>query len=511
MRASYFLDALCDIVTRLETMPVVEKRITALEEWFLEAEALDDVLVVDFAASLLYNAARRGRPDLSFGLLRDYIASLPAEAGVVERAAAGEAALAPVMNGSREFVFVPLSDLSGNVLGALFIFSTHARRYFVERRAELRLVADKIRDMLLIGRLLRAAPDGRAYQDRSAPAASFINRMNIPMFVLTLEGELLSVNQSLLAKLKFANADEFVARCDIFQNLFSREELRQRMERQDGLRGKRLSLTDAAGECVTLSLTAVRMEDLIVGTLFDVSEYVRATDDLRESLKMQEFLNDKLISAALLQQKTVSSAMRALARLAEYRDHHTGDHLQRICEYSRLIAGEIFKRQPYGYKLRSEYCDDIVNSSMLHDIGKVVIPDHILLKQDRLSGEEWKVMQSHTIKGWTILNQADCELGEQSFLTLASQIALNHHERWDGAGYPNGLAGEKIPMSARICAVADVYDALTSSRPYKKAWHHDEAIREIKSMSETAFDPVIVDILLSVEKKMLDIRRRFPK
>jgi response regulator RpfG family c-di-GMP phosphodiesterase len=242
-----------------------------------------------------------------------------------------------------------------------------------------------------------------------------------------------------------------------------------------------------------------------------VSEFVRVTDDLRESLKMQEFLNDKLISAALLQQKTVSSAMRALARLAEYRDHHTGDHLQRICEYSRLIAGEIFRRQPYGFKIRSEYCDDIINSSMLHDIGKVVIPDNILLKKGRLDNEEWKIMQSHTVKGWTILNQADCELGEQSFLTLASQIALNHHERWDGSGYPNGLTGEKIPLSARICAVADVYDALTSLRPYKSAWQHEEAMGEIRSMGETAFDPVIVDILLSVEKKMLDIRRRFPK
>ena len=102
-------------------------------------------------------------------------------------------------------------------------------------------------------------------------------------------------------------------------------------------------------------------------------------------------------------------------------------------------------------------------------------------------------------------------MGEQSFLTLASQIALNHHERWDGTGYPNGLAGEKIPLSARICAVADVYDALTSLRPYKSAWQHDEAVREIGKMSETSFDPVIVDILLSVDKKMLDIRRRFPR
>ncbi len=490
MRASQFIDAMSDVFTRLESIPVTEKKITALEEWFLSSEGLDDVLVADFRSERLFNAAQTGHPEFLPAPVFAYIASLPRQAGVVKRDPAGEAALAPVLNGSREFIFFPLKDVSGEALGALFLFSGHARRYYTERRNEIRLLADKIRDILIIEYLLgpvggrRPAAEAKKDQtERLAPVKGFINRMNIPMFVLTLEGELLSVNHSLLAKLKFADADEFIARCDIFRDLFVRGESLQHLDREGGLRGKRLTLTDALGECVTLSLTAVRVEDLIVGTLFDVSEYVRVTDDLRESLKMQEFLNDKLISAALLQQKTVFSAMRALARLAEYRDHHTGDHLQRICEYSRLIAGEIFKRQPYGYKLRSEYCDDIVNSSMLHDIGKVVIPDHILLKKDKLSDEEWKVMQSHTIKGWTILNQADCELGEQSFLTLASQIALNHHERWDGTGYPNGLEGEKIPMSARICAVADVYDALTSARPYKSAWQHDDAVREITTMS----------------------------
>jgi len=148
---------------------------------------------------------------------------------------------------------------------------------------------------------------------------------------------------------------------------------------------------------------------------------------------------------------------------------------------------------------------------MLHDIGKVAIPDTILLKQERLTEDEWTIMKKHTLYGWEILNQADCELGEQSFLTLASHIALNHHERWDGSGYPNGILSEGIPHCARIGAVADVYDALTSARPYKTPWHHDDAVAEIKAKAGVHFDPVIVDMLLGVEKKVLDIHRLFPK
>jgi len=147
---------------------------------------------------------------------------------------------------------------------------------------------------------------------------------------------------------------------------------------------------------------------------------------------------------------------------------------------------------------------------MLHDIGKVGVPDQILLKPGPLDEAEWTIMKKHTNWGYTILNQADHELGEQSFLTLASRIALHHHEWWDGNGYPHGLAGEEIPLSARIGAVADVYDALTSRRPYKDAWTHDHAVDEIKRLTGKQFDPVISDIFSRLESRFETVRNRFP-
>ena len=168
-------------------------------------------------------------------------------------------------------------------------------------------------------------------------------------------------------------------------------------------------------------------------------------------------------------------------------------------------------KNAYDYNIREEYVNDIAISSMLHDIGKVGVPDGILLKPGKLTPEEWKTMKKHTILGWTILNKADRELGEQSFLTLAACVALHHHERYDGTGYPHGLAGEDIPLSARIVSIADVYDALTKKRPYKDPWSHEQAIEEIAGQKERQFCPVLVDILLDIEKKFEEIREKFPE
>jgi putative two-component system response regulator len=118
-------------------------------------------------------------------------------------------------------------------------------------------------------------------------------------------------------------------------------------------------------------------------------------------------------------------------------------------------------------------------------------------------------MRKHPELGWSILNQADKELGEQSFLTLAARIALYHHERYDGEGYPYGIYGESIPLSARIAAVADVYDALTSTRPYKPAWRHDDAVREIRAERGRHFDPVLVDLMLESEEEVIEIRNTY--
>ncbi|NOY08608.1 MAG: HD domain-containing protein, partial [Spirochaetes bacterium] len=158
---------------------------------------------------------------------------------------------------------------------------------------------------------------------------------------------------------------------------------------------------------------------------FDITEFVIQKNELHDSLEMQQFLNDRIFETITMLQKTQITAIKTLARLAEYRDQETGDHLQRIREYSKLLSSEVFRKDPYSFKISQGYSNDMYLSSMLHDIGKVGVPDNILLKPGRLENEEWKIMQNHTIWGWAILSEADKELGEQSFLTLAAIIALH--------------------------------------------------------------------------------------
>jgi putative two-component system response regulator len=217
-----------------------------------------------------------------------------------------------------------------------------------------------------------------------------------------------------------------------------------------------------------------------------------------------------MMAGAVQLQRTQGAAIRSLARLAEYRDPETGIHLQRICEYTRLLALQVHLRAPFEFRVTAEYAGDVSLSSMLHDIGKVSIPDSILLKPGKLDPQEWETMKKHTLFGWEVLHKADRELGEQSFLTLAATIALSHHERYDGTGYPSGIAGPQIPLSARIAAIADVYDALTSSRPYKEAWSHERAVTEIIDQAGTQFDPVLAEIFRDLNRQFAEVRRRYP-
>ena len=241
-----------------------------------------------------------------------------------------------------------------------------------------------------------------------------------------------------------------------------------------------------------------------------IAALVSSNTELKDRVEGQELLTDRILSVTKMLQRTQGAAIRSLARLAEYRDPETGFHLQRICEYTRLLALEVFLRSPFTFRITREYGDDISVSSMLHDIGKVSIPDSILLKPGKLDAGEWEMMKKHTIFGWEVLHKADTELGEQSFLTLAATIALSHHEKYDGSGYPHGTAGEKIPLSARMSAMADVYDALTTARPYKEAWTHERAMEEIIRQSGAHFDPALVEIFRDINGAFAAVRRQFP-
>jgi len=185
-----------------------------------------------------------------------------------------------------------------------------------------------------------------------------------------------------------------------------------------------------------------------------------------------------------------------LCRASEFRDPETGAHIQRMAHYSCLIAAEL--------GLSSDEQAWILNAAPMHDIGKVGTPDHILLKPGRLNADEMEVMRQHAVIGYDILKSS-----EAAMLQLAAEIAFSHHERFDGSGYPNGLKGEAIPLVGRIVAVADVFDALTSVRPYKRAWSLDEARAFLAENSGSHFDPQCVAALLQRWPAVLEIRARF--
>lgn len=185
--------------------------------------------------------------------------------------------------------------------------------------------------------------------------------------------------------------------------------------------------------------------------------------------------------------------VRRLGRAAEYRDNETGLHIIRMSKFSALIARSL------GWSEAD--CELLLHASPMHDIGKIGIPDAVLLKPGKFEPPEWEIMKRHAEMGAEILSEGDSEL-----MRLARAIAQSHHEKWDGSGYPGGLAGADIPQAGRIVAVADVFDALTSPRPYKKAWPVDEAVAFLTAQSGSHFDPEIVTHFLKLLPEILAIR-----
>jgi putative two-component system response regulator len=192
--------------------------------------------------------------------------------------------------------------------------------------------------------------------------------------------------------------------------------------------------------------------------------------------------------------RTQEATIVALSSLAETRDNETGQHIVRTQRYVRELAVELSTRPEYMEELDRSTVEMLGKSAALHDIGKVAIPDHILLKPGRLTAEEFEIMKSHPEHGRRAIEVAESRMGEGStFLRHAREIAYGHHERWDGRGYPQGLADAQIPLSARLMAVADVYDALISPRVYKAAYPHEKAVSMILEQRGQQFDPHVVD------------------
>jgi putative two-component system response regulator len=215
------------------------------------------------------------------------------------------------------------------------------------------------------------------------------------------------------------------------------------------------------------------------------------------------------VGERILSLETREVAIFALAKLAESRDPETGEHLERMRNYARILAQHLATTPQHAGAVDDEFIRLIYLTSPLHDIGKVGIPDSVLLKPGRLSNREFEIMKQHALIGAETLEAAARQYPGVAYLRMARDIAAGHHERFDGSGYPEGRAGEDIPLSARIVALADVYDALTSKRVYKPAFAPDIARSMIVGESGKHFDPALVEAFVAEEDRFLAVREQF--
>lgn len=219
----------------------------------------------------------------------------------------------------------------------------------------------------------------------------------------------------------------------------------------------------------------------------------------------------ELISLAVMREldtvRMMQAAVKVIRSVSSARDEETGSHLARMARYARLIAAKM----PERYGLSDEYIEFLFQFCPLHDVGKVAVPDAILLKPGRLDADEFEQMKGHVAKGVEIIDlmMRDFGLKSMPYLDVLRNIVAYHHESLDGQGYPYGLKGEQIPIEARIAAVADVFDALTSERPYKKAWSNEDALRLLQQNAGSKFDPECVAILADSQAEIAEIQARF--
>ena len=230
-----------------------------------------------------------------------------------------------------------------------------------------------------------------------------------------------------------------------------------------------------------------------------------ADDFISKPFQPQELCVRLRVGERILALESRDLTIFVLAKLAESRDPETGAHLERIREYCRTVAEQLSTKDKFRTHVDGDYVQLIYLTSPLHDIGKVGIPDRVLLKPGRLTPEEFEIMKRHTIIGGETLDAAARAHPEARFLQMARDIAWTHHERFDGSGYPHGLSGEEIPLCGRIVAVADVYDALTTKRVYKPAHSHQTARSIILAGKGGKFDPEVVDAFLEREEHFLAV------
>lgn len=249
-----------------------------------------------------------------------------------------------------------------------------------------------------------------------------------------------------------------------------------------------------------------RIHDLKIHTGDEVENLYHAiakTSD--DSMKYVADVQKKTQELAQMQ----NALIIVLADIVESRDENTGAHVRKTARYTEIILNSLRKKGYYNDDLTDQFISDVVHSAPLHDVGKIQVPDAILNKPGRLTDEEFEIMKKHTIAGHNIISQAISLVPNSGYLSEARNLAVYHHEKWDGTGYPYGLAGEDIPLSARVMAVADVFDALVSKRSYKEPFTFDEAMNIIREGSGKHFDPLVVEAFLSEEAEVREVANNF--
>lgn len=229
----------------------------------------------------------------------------------------------------------------------------------------------------------------------------------------------------------------------------------------------------------------------------------------KQLLEENAVLEDRVRERTREITRTQDVAIFCMATVAEARDNETGKHLRRTQHYIRLLAEELSSHPRFRDTLTRDYIDLLYKSAPLHDIGKVGVPDSILLKPGKLDADEWEEMKKHTLYGLQAIEKAEVEYGSSSFLHIAKEVVSGHHERWDGKGYPNGLFGTNIPISARLMALVDCYDALISKRSYKEAFTFEDARKIIVDGKGTHFDPIVVEAFEKLESSFINIANQF--
>lgn len=259
-------------------------------------------------------------------------------------------------------------------------------------------------------------------------------------------------------------------------------------------------------------ITPIKINNICFGT---VSFYFKNPKAIEKSyINFLELIENKLsltFYKNFLFKDLLTIITGALSKMAEAKDPETGYHIIRMSTYAHLIAKRLYEKGVFKDEIDEEFIENILISAPMHDIGKVSIPDNILLKPGKLDNDEWHIMKSHAGAGGLILEKLNKKFSNYNinYFKMAADIAYAHHEKWDGNGYPRKLKGDSIPLSARITAVADVFDALMSKRPYKEAFPIEKSYKIIQEGSGTHFDPAIIEAFLEIQEEVKNISDKF--